>query len=418
MLREQCGVLTKSQMNILIISQYFWPEDFRINAIVEDMLERGHNVIVLTGLPNYPDGKVFRQFLDSPQKYNSYHGAKVIRVPHLARGNKKLSLVANYVTFFVSASLLGYFKLIGQKIDVCFVYEPSPLTVGIPGILIGKFLKKAPVVFWVLDLWPETLHALGFKNKIISILVKELAGWIYRNCEIVLGQSNSFIGNITENYQKVGRIEYFPSFSEEDMDPKNANLAPEIQYAPHLLNIVFTGNIGLAQDFENVVLAAKILKDDPVRWIIVGEGRDLNRILMMIDDLNLKDKFLFPGRFPIKRMTSFMAHADCLLVCLKKDPVFALTIPAKIQAYLTSGLPILGMLDGDGADVIVESKAGIVSDAGDFEGLVQNVRQMIETPESTRRQMGQNAKTYAYKHFNKKRLLDKLNSWFLDIVDL
>lgn len=402
-------------MVVLIITQYFWPENFRINSIVQDLQERGYEVIVLTGIPNYPEGEVFASYKASPKDFDNYKGAKIIRVPHILRGKLKLTLVLNYLSFVVMACLIGPIKLIGKRVDVCFVYEPSPITVGIPAIVVGKYFKKTPIVFWVLDLWPETLHALGMKNVIVSSLIRRLASWIYQNCNIVLGQSKSFVKNLKRNYPNLKRVEFFPSFSELDMRVSEVNRADEVSYQPNLLNIVFTGNIGEAQDFDNVIEAAKILKKDPVRWIIVGDGRDLPRVRKMVSSGNLDDKFVFTGKFPLEKMTSFMAHADCLLVSLKQDPVFSLTIPAKVQAYLTSGVPLIGMLDGEGADVIEKSNSGLVANAGDFRGLANNIRQLIAMSNVERKRLGRNGRSFYMEHFDKHVLLNQLAAWLNDV---
>jgi colanic acid biosynthesis glycosyl transferase WcaI len=153
-------VLNHRAMRILVISQYFWPENFRINDLVAELVSRGHQVTVLTGLPNYPDGKVFQEYSDNPQLYSNYKGADVVRVPMMPRGDGGLKLILNYLTFAASASILGVWKLRGRKFDAIFAYEPSPITVGLPASLM-RTVKQAPLVFWVLDLWPETLQAIG-----------------------------------------------------------------------------------------------------------------------------------------------------------------------------------------------------------------------------------------------------------------
>ena len=147
-------------MKILIITQYFWPENFRINDLVQELVKRGHEITVLTGYPNYPAGIIYPDFRQSPGKFSNFAGAKLCRVPLWSRGNGGWRLVLNYLSFMLSAAILGPLKLRGQDVDVIFVFEPSPVTVGIPAVVLGK-LKKAPVLFWVLDLWPETLAAVG-----------------------------------------------------------------------------------------------------------------------------------------------------------------------------------------------------------------------------------------------------------------
>lgn len=403
-------------MKILIVSQYFWPENFRVNDLVQELVRRGHDVSVLTGYPNYPSGEIFKDFRDTPDAFSDFSGARIHRVPLAARGKGSLRLVLNYLSFMLSASLLGPWRLRGQSFDVIFVFEPSPVTVGIPAIVLGK-LKAAPVVFWALDLWPETLAAVGVvRSRRLLAAIGRLVRFIYNRCELVLGQSKGFIGSIAKYCDDKKKIRYFPSWAEEIYNLEAGQQAPEVPVRECSFNVLFAGNIGEAQDFPAVLDAAERLKDDPaIRWLIVGDGRMTDWVTQEVIRRGLEKCVLLLGRFPFERMPSFYAHADVLLVSLKADPVFSLTIPGKIQSYLMSGIPLVGMLDGEGANVIREAQAGSVCAAGDSIGLAQAVRGLSVMSENERLTLGKNGRAYAKQEFDRDTLMDRLESWFDEV---
>lgn len=403
-------------MRILVVSQYFWPENFRVNDLVQELVQRGHDITVLTGYPNYPGGEVFENFRNAPSAFSQFAGAKICRVPLLARGKGGLRLALNYLSFMLSAAVLGPLRLRGQRFDVIFVFEPSPVTVGIPAIVLGK-LKKAPVVFWVLDLWPETLAAVGgVRSPSFLGAIGWMVSFIYNRCELVLGQSKGFLGGIAKYCSDARKIRYFPSWAEEVFNPDGVQLAPEVPVQEGSFNVLFAGNVGEAQDFPAVLDAAECLKDNPaIRWLIVGDGRMTDWLRQEAKRRGLEQRFLLLGRFPLERMPSFYAHADALLVSLKADPVFSLTIPGKVQSYLMAEIPLVGMLDGEGANVIREARAGLACSAGDSIGLAQAVRKLAAMPKDERLILGRNGRAYAKQEFGRNALMDRLEGWLGEV---
>ena len=353
-------------MRILVVTQYFWPENFRINDLVSGFCGLDHEVTVLTGHPNYPSGIVFPRFRLNPSAFARFEGANVVRVPVISRGKGGLRLMLNYVSFVISATVLGIWRLRGQKFDVIFVFEPSPITVGLPAIFLG-YLKRAPLAFWVLDLWPETLEAIGVvRSQFILKAIGRLVTFIYNRCDLILAQSKSFIPQIRQYCQKKIKVEYFPSWSDATFDFAKVDLAEEVPVAEGIFSIMFAGNIGDAQDFPAILDAAEVVKGDRrIRWLIVGEGRVSEWVRSEVIRRGLEHCFLLLGSYPVDRMPSFYKHADALLVSLKAESIFAMTIPGKIQSYLAAGIPILAMLNGEGAEIIRRSGAGISSPAGD-----------------------------------------------------
>jgi len=405
-------------MRILVVSQYFWPENFRINDLVTDLNTRGHDVTVLTGKPNYPDGVIFSDYKKSPASFNEYNGVNVVRVPLIARGKGGLRLIANYLSFVFSASIFGVFKLKGQNFDVIFVYEPSPVTVGLPAIVL-KYIKKTPVVFWALDLWPETLEAIGVvKSKSIIKVIGLMVSFIYNHCDLLLAQSRSFIVCMQRYCRDPDKIKYFPSWAEDTFSNTNIQAAVEVPVSnPDMFSIMFAGNIGDAQDFPSILNAVEILKESKnIRWLIVGDGRVAEWVKSECLRRGLEDKVLLLGSYSLDKMPSFYACADALLVSLKNKEIFTMTIPGKVQSYLASAKPIIGMLNGVGADVIRESGAGYVSDAGDSQCLADNIMKMSMLSHHQRQKLGESGQKYYKKEFDKTVLIDRLETLMSNVI--
>lgn len=404
-------------MRLLVVTQYFWPENFRINDLVVELCRKGHDVTVLTGWPNYPEGKVFDAYRQNPTQYANFEGARLVRVPLLPRGRGGMRLILNYLTFAVSASVLGLWRLRGQKFDAILVYEPSPITVGLPGAVM-RAVKHAPMALWVLDLWPETLKAMGVvKSEWLLRLVGRLVSFIYQRCDLILAQSRSFIPRIRQYAGQVRRVEYFPSWAESVFDGSVVEAAPEVPSIPGGFTILFAGNIGEAQDFPAILNAAQVLKEHAhIRWLIVGDGRMGEWVNQEAISRGLENCVQLFGRFPVERMPSFFCHADALLVSLKDEPIFAMTIPGKLQSYLASGVPVIAMLNGEGAELLSQAGAGLSCAAGDSVGLAQVVLRMVGMKEAERLAMGQRGKALYAKEFERQFLLGRIEGWLLDLA--
>lgn len=399
-------------MRILVVSQYFWPENFRINDLVAELCQRGHEVTVLTGRPNYPAGKVFPEFLRSPDAFEKFGAAKVIRVPMISRGKGPLRLVLNYASFACCATVVGAWRLRGQSFDVIFAFEPSPITVGLPAIFL-RSLKRTPLAFWVLDLWPETLEAIGVvRSKRVLKAVGYLVSFIYNRCDLILAQSKSFIPQIRRYCRPEQAVEYFPSWSDAPLDSL-AKPAEEVSPVEGMFSIMFAGNIGDAQDFPAILLAAEQLKDDKrFRWLIVGDGRSSEWVRFEIKRRGIEHCFLLLGRYPLERMPAFYKHADALLVSLRDEPIFAMTLPGKLQSYLAEGIPVLAMLNGEGAEIVVSSGAGLACPAGDGLALAGIVMEMAGMTCEDRLDMGQRGRAISEQEFDRSVLISNLVAKF------
>lgn len=406
-------------MRLLVITQYFWPETFKINDVVQEMVKRGHKVTILTGIPNYPDGFIFEDYKNNPNKYSNYDGADIIRIPMIPRGKGKLNLLMNYISFAFNAVIVGFIKLKKMNFDAIFVYEPSPITVGIPSSFF-RYTKKIPVIFWVQDLWPESLKAVGvIKSKSILSFIGLIVSFVYRNCDLILTQSKSFIPEIKKYAPENTNIKYFPGWAEPVFENINTvNYADEIKTDHETFKILFAGNIGVAQDFPAILNAVELIKDlKNIKWYVIGDGRNADWVKKQIKLRKLEKNIIMLGRFELDKMPSFFKHADALLVTLADEPIYSMTIPSKIQPYLSSGIPIIGMLNGEGAELIEENKAGFFSPSGDYHGLAEIIKNLTSMTDDQRYIIGKNCLNLSKNNFNRLLLIDKLESWFLELVE-
>ena len=395
--------------NILVVTQYFWPESFKINDLVKGLLERGNNVTVFTGLPNYPRGCFFDGYgLFGPYR-EKYLEADVFRVPLVSRGKKQgLRLALNYLSFVFFGCLLAPF--VRGKFDVIFVYEVSPVTVALPAIVL-KYIKRAPIIFWVTDLWPETLIATNtVKSKLIINWVAKLVRFIYRHCDHILVSCKGFIEKIKSQGVSEEKLLYWPQWAEkffrEAVDSVQSLPKDEV---PKGFLVMFGGNIGTSQAFDTLIDAAERLKDySDIHWVILGDGVHRDWVDNEVRSRELADCFHLLGSKPIEAVPGYYALADCLLVSLKKDPLFAITVPSKIQPYLASGKPVIASIDGEGAAVVEESNSGFCAPASDSKRLAEVVLKMYNLTPEQRRQLGQNAIKYFDENFEREMLLNRL----------
>ena len=397
--------------NILIVSQYFWPEEFRINSIAEELTKKGHSVSVLTGFPNYPSGKIDPDFLADRKGFSALGKCKIYRVPVFPRGNGYFSLFLNYVSFFISASIIGPFKIKHLKVDCVLVYQLSPATVLIPGFLISK-IKKSSFIPWVQDLWPEAVTATGVKLwKPLHAAIKCSVNFFFKRSNYVICQSKSFKRVLNQRGALKENLKFIPNWAEDIYSQTEMEYAPEITIDDKCFTIMFAGNLGEAQDLPNVLHAMKIASDYDInlRWVFVGGGRLLGWLKEEVKKNNLSKQVLILGRFQVERMPSFFLHADAMLISLKNTSVYEMTIPSKLQSYFIAGKPILGMLSGEGAELIQQSSSGFVAPAGDYEGLARIVKKIANLKEPDLIKMGENSRTFGYENYSKDKLMNELD---------
>lgn len=408
-------------MNILIVSQYFSPENLPINYVAKLLVQNGNSVEILTGKPNYPKGEFYEGFNFFSRIKSIEDDIKIYRLPIIPRGKRfrSIGLSMNYLSFVVSGCILAPIILRKKKYDAILVYANSPITKTIPAILIGK-IKKIPVILWVQDLWPESFIASGYKlPPFITNIIKSIVNVIYKNVDLILGQSKSFAKKIIEeNDFEKKKVGYLPNTIDSIFlsKPSSKSLLPnDLIDIKDNFNILFTGNLGEAQSVETILRAAKKLDLHPsnrVNFILVGGGSKFEFICSEIKKEKIKNIFML-GQYPIEMMPVFIEFCDALLITLKKDETFKLTIPNKLQSYLASGKAVLGCIDGEGASVIKEAGAGLVSKAEDYISLSEKAFKLSNMPQEELVRFGRNGRKYFQDNFSSDKFLKNIN-YFLN----
>ncbi len=403
-------------MNVLILSQHYWPETFRINEIAESLQRAGCSVTVLTGQPNYPGGVVFPGYHAwgvGRQRHES--GYEIYRVPVAPRGRATaIRLAANYLSFMTTASVAGPWMLRGQRFDVIFVYGISPIIQAVAGIVLRRF-TRACLVTWVQDLWPQSLEVTGFVRNAAALgTVDQAVRWIYRRSDLLLVQSKAFIPTVREMAGDTP-VEYHPNPGELAFDTAQFDEKPAL-LLDQGFNVVFAGNLGTVQALETLLEAAeRLVAYDDVRLVLVGDGSRAAWLREEVAARGLKNVRL-PGRFASEAMPAILAQASVLLVSLARSPIMSQTVPSKVQAYLAAGRPIIASLDGEGADVIQEAGAGFACPAEDAEALAQAILTMRGALPGDLRRMGEAGRAYYKRTFDPATLARRLKLHFETIV--
>jgi len=395
-------------VKILIVTQYFYPENFKSNDLAFEMKNRGHDVTVLTGLPNYPEGKIFDGYGAFKNRKQIINGVKIIRSLLLPRGKGGgLRLFINYYSFVFFASVKAFFLGLNNRFDAVIVHEPSPITQYYPALLINK-IWKTPVYFWVMDLWPESLSiAGGVKNKFVLNYYTKVVKKFYRNSEKILITSKGFRGAINEKGNFDDKIVYFPNWAEDSISEGNKDYP--IPQMPEGFKVMFAGNIGESQDLDNIMKAAQELKDkEHIQFILVGDGRKMPFVKEFVEQNDLNDTVHIMGRFPVESMSSFFDKADVMLVTLKDDSIFNLTVPAKLQAYMSASKPIVAMLNGEGSENIIDADCGFTVPAGDYVGLSETIVKASLLSQDKLQTLGQNSRLYYERYFKMSACISNL----------
>lgn len=403
-------------MRILMLSQWYWPEPaVRPHPLALGLQQRGHEVMVITGLPNYPSGTLYPGYRQKLWQWEEKDGVPILRLPlYPSHDRSSFRRMANYFSFALSASVLGPF--LSESADVMWVYHP-PLTVGIPAWWIG-FLRHIPFVYEIQDMWPETVATSGMmSNKLVLGGLSTLAQFVYKQAAALSVISPGFKNNLIQKGVPAEKISIVPNWGEDHYQPLPPDKAFGIQHGlADKFNIIFAGNMGAAQALSTVIEAAQLLCDVPqIQFVFIGDGVELPTLKQQAESSQINN-ILFIGRQPAEQMPSFFAWADALLVQLKYDPLFAMTIPSKTQAYLASGRPILCGVPGDGAMVVQEAEAGLIFEPENAEALASAVRKLYAMSPETRQLMGQKARLAYEKQFSRSVIVERYEELFQTLV--
>ncbi len=399
---------------ILFVCQYFYPETFRGNDIAFYLAEKGHNVHVVTGIPNYPKGKYFPCYGLFKKRNEIINGVKVTHLPIIPRGEgNKIMFALNYFSYLFVGWIWVFFHALFHKYDIVFCQQLSPVTMSSPAVLYKK-LRNVPLYTWVLDLWPESLTvAGGINNKYVLKFFNWFVKSEYKNSDKILISSRSFNQSILQygNYQD--KIIYFPQWSDgsQIISCRNFSLPNTLQELANGNNfiIMFAGAVGDAHGMECNMQAALQTKDHKnIKWVIVGDGRRLNWVRTFVHEHNLDDTVFTLGRFPAETMPLFFEKADVMLVSLTDSPLFNMYSPAKIASYMAAERPIIAVLNGEGGEIIKEADCGWNIKAGDADALAQLVVSLSMTSRAGLCNKGHNGKIYYDRFFDKEKCLTRL----------
>lgn len=398
-------------MKILVVCQYFHPEEFKVNELVEGLVKRGNDVTVLTGKPTYPRGSYPRGYRFWGVQEENYKGARVIRLPEMTRGKGgAIGIAKSLFSFLVSSTWYAYRHNIEADAILCF--QLSPVTMA-NAALIYKRKLGVKLALWVQDLWPESVTATTpIKGGPIIRWLERYVTKVYRESDVILVQSKAFKESICTKGDFDSKLVFAPNWADDSFDEAKTVMDKSFPLQPNdrEFRVMFAGNIGEAQDFGNIVKAANITKNfREIKWIIVGDGRARESAEKEVERLGLRDTVLFMGRHPATAMPKFFAQANVMLVSLADRFIFSLTIPSKTQAYMAAGKPILTMLNGAGSDVVKDARCGLTARAEDYKTLAENVKKMYGMSKKELAVLGQNARDYYMQHFEKEMVIDRVN---------
>lgn len=409
---EQKSIEVLESKKVLIVCQHFWPEAFRINDICDFLLEKDCDIEVLCGIPNYPKGQFYPGYSLFRNRRQVHKGMLVRRAAEIPRGNNSNPRIfLNYVSFPL-ASLFHIPRLLTKKYDKIFIFQTSPVMMGLAGLIIGR-IKKTETTTYVLDMWPENLFSvIPVKNKFLHRLATRVSHWHYKKSDKLVALSEKMKTRLQAVTKKPdGKIIVLPQACEKIYETDIPDSGLEKRFSKGF-NILFTGNISPAQSFETIIEAAKNLKASGVtdiNWIIVGDGMSRGWLEAEVAKAGLKDDFYFEGQKPMEDIPRYTPIADVLIGCLVKSDLLEATIPAKVMSYLAAGRPLVLAMDGEVRDLVNKTiRCGLVGPAGDAKLLEQNIKKIHGLAKSGREVMGKRARAYHLKHFERNIILGKL----------
>lgn len=397
-------------MKILLVTQYFYPENFKSNDMAFELAKRGHKVDVLCGIPNYPEGKYFKGYGLFRKRMEEVNGVRIYRVFQTPRGKKArgAALALNYLTYAFFSCFWILALSLKRHYDCVLVHEPSPITQALPAVLLKK-IQKIPFYIWVLDIWPDAMSSGGnIKNKRILRAMTKFVQWVYNHASKILISSRDFETLILKQGDYKNKLVYFPNWS-DDILAMPMKRIPEI---PSGFRLMMAGNLGSAQTIKSVMQAAWLAKETPeIKWIFVGDGSERDYIEKFREEHHLENTVFVLGRYPFEYMPAFFHAADAMLITLRANfPHLKAVVPARLQSYMSAGKPILGMIDGGSASLIKEANCGYVVPAEDAKSLVKTIIEQILPHKDRFEALGANSRSFYEKYFAKDICINNLEN--------
>lgn len=394
--------------HILVISQYFYPEPFRINDMCVELVKRGYKVTVLTGIPNYPQGEYYEGYSLTRKRTEEWNGIRIVRIPLMARGKSSIGLICNYLSFAASGYIWKSLSKI--KADYVFSFEVSPMTQALIGCWYAR-KHQVPHYLYVQDLWPENVITVtGISNPIVIKPIDRKVDYIYKNTDEIFATSPSFVEAICNRKRSVShsKVHYWPQYAEDFYKPMEKTSVEEIP-EDDSFKVIFTGNIGTAQGLQILPQTAEILREENVKFVIVGDGRYLDEFEQEIQKRNVENKFIMIARQPAERVPKLLAACDAAFLSFQNDELWTKTIPAKLQSYMACGMPIIASAEGETERIITEAECGVCSAIGDADKLSENIRIMMKRDLD---KMRHNSRKYFERNFEKQKLMDQIEQYF------
>lgn len=409
-IKESIVGMKNEDKHILVISQYFYPEQFRINDICTEWVKRGYRVTVVTGIPNYPQGEFYEGYDYEHHRAECWNGIEIIRLPIRPRKKGTINLALNYMSFVKEGK--RWIKSTNIEAKEVFIYEVSPMTQALVGVWYAQKMHISCNLY-VTDLWPENVEiVLGVHNKLLLAPIEKMVEYIYKRCDHIFTSSQSFIEKIAVRGVRREKLIYWPQYAEEFY--KKEETAEKLEIPNDgITNLTFAGNIGTAQGLDILVKVASLLKKKNilVRFNMIGNGRYEKELRLQIQEKKVENYFNFIGQQPAEKIPKYFAWSDAALITLSKSEVYAMTIPAKTQSCLACGIPVIVSADGEVQNIIREAKCGLHSNSGDVVALTENIMKFIAMPKAEREKMSNNALNYYSKNFEKKMLMDKMEAY-------
>jgi glycosyltransferase involved in cell wall biosynthesis len=392
-------------MRVLIWTQYFWPENFSINEVAGELVAQGVEVVVLTGKPNYPSGKIQAGYTILGFGREMYGDVRVLRVPLVPRKNgSAFHLALNYLSFVTSGFLFAPYVLRSEKFDAILVYAPSPLIQALPAIFLSS-IKRTPIALWVQDLWPDALKATGYvTTPILLRLVGSVVNLIYKTVDLILIQSEAFRIPIENRSGKPDRIKYHPNAAiVHNTKPSNLNsIAGTLRELENHFSVVFAGNIGKAQACHVIIEAARRVADTRIKFFLIGDGSMAVTLANEVSRSGLSN-VVFIDRIAPDLMPEVFSRASALLVTLAQDAQLSRTVPSKLMAYLAAAKPVVACTDGETAKIVLAAGAGLICRAEDSAQLAEVILKLQALPVDEQKDLGCNGRKYFEENFSLER---------------
>ena len=387
-------------MKILVICQHYYPEPFRISDICEELVRRGNEVTVVTGIPNYPMGEIYPGYENNQKPDEIINGVRVHRCNIHPRKKGALHRLWNYYSYSYKSK--QYIKKLDSSFDVVFIYQLSPVMMANAGIKYAKKHGKKTILY-CLDLWPASLGAGGINSGIVYKWFYRESKRVYNSVDKILISSKSFDEYFEREFNIKNTI-YLPQYAEDAFSPEECRKDPN-----EYIDFMFAGNVGTAQSVDAIIRAASLCKDiSNLRWHIVGDGVELNNCKLLADELEVP--IVFHGRKPIEEMPKYYATADAMLVTMKRDSAIGLTLPGKVQSYMAAGKFIIGVDFGETEKVIRSNNCGLCCNIDDPKSFAQCIREFVNMDSDDKKAIESNSYTTYKNRFSKAVFFEKLTN--------